>query len=226
MRPIAFFALGFAPLIAMIMYLYFRKRNDKEFSRLMVYSFLTGATGVVLLVAAELISAKLGLTQLSSLKRIIFYSFITIGGSAELGKFIVFRYLVINKQAIRKPIDAITFSTMTALGFSTIALVLYTLNLFTPQSHFPATLYPLIFVPANILFAVIMGFFVGMAKFVKGRIVFSLTGLLGAAFFHGIFNFCLLTNDFKLLSLFSFGSAVIVLILVIKAASTLPEASN
>ena len=226
MRPIATITIGLAPLIAIFMYIYFRKRNDSGFSRLLLFSFLAGGAGVLVLLAAETISAWLGLSELLSLKRILFYSFITIGGSAEFGKFIILRYFILEKKEIRKPIDAITFSIMTALGFSTFALLFFSFNLFNIQAHFPSTLYAFIFVPANILFSVILGFFVGMAKFLNARIVYSLTGLIGAVFFHGIFNFCLLTSDFKLLSLFSFGSTVIVLILGLKAAFTVPEPSN
>jgi len=226
MRPIATITLGLAPLIAIFMYIYFKKRSDSQFSRLLLFSFLAGGAGVLILMAAETISGMFGLNELLSLKRILFYSFITIGGSAEFGKFIILRYFIIDKKEIRKPIDAITFSIMTALGFSTVALLFFIFNLFNIKANFPATLYAFVFVPANILFSVIMGFFVGMAKFLNARIVYSMTGLIGAVFFHGIFNFCLLTNDFKLLSLFSFGSTVIVLILGLKAAFTVPEPSN
>ena len=226
MRPIAYFALAIAPLIAITMYIYFNKRNDSSFSRLLLFSFLAGGAGIVIMLIAEALSEKFGLNELGSLKRLLFFSFITVGGSSELGKWIVVRYFIMDKMAVRKPIDAITFSIMTALGFSSVALIFFTIGLFGIKEHFPPTLYAIIFVPANILFSVILGFFVGMAKFLKTHIVFSLTGLLGAAFFHGIFNFCLLTSDFKLLSLFSFGSTVIVFILALKAAYTVPEPSN
>jgi hypothetical protein len=53
--------------------------------------------------------------------------------------------------------------------------------------------------------------------------MFTLTGLFGAAFFQGLFIFTLVTQDFKLLSLFAFGSTIIVFILGIKAAMTEPE---
>jgi hypothetical protein len=135
------------------------------------------------------------------------------------------------KKENRKPIDTIIFSIMTAMGFSTLVLMLFATGLFNMQSlnlqlPFPVTLYAFVYVFATILFSVIMGFFTGMARFLKGRFVYSLTGLLVAVFFHGIFNFCLLTNDFKLLSLFAFGSTVIVFFLTIKAANTEPEPSN
>ncbi|MEI7661213.1 MAG: PrsW family glutamic-type intramembrane protease [Bacteroidota bacterium] len=226
MRPIANLTLCIAPLIAIFMYLYFKNRSYSGFSRLQLFSFLGGGAGVLVLVASQAISYRMGLDDLGSLKRTIFYSFVTIGGSAELGKFIILRYFIVKKNLVAKPIDIINFSIMTSLGFSTLALLFFVCNLFNIQTHFPPTLYAFIFVPANILFSVIMGFFVGMARFLKVRFVYSLTGLVGAVFFHGIFNFCLLTSDFKLLSLFSFGSTIIVLVLGMKAAVSLPERSN
>jgi len=218
--------IGFAPFLALIIFLYLNRRDNRDLSRLLVHSFIAGMAGVILLILAELISVKLGLGSLRSLKRIIFYSFITIGGSSELGKFIVFRYYIIKKKQITRPVDAITLAVMTSLGFTTVALILFIINFMGIRENFPPTLYTFVIVPANIMFSVIMGFFVGMAKFLKTRIVFSLTGLVGAAFFHGIFNFCMLTNDFRLLSLFSFGSTAIVLVLGLKAAFTNPAQSQ
>lgn len=226
MRPVAYAMILVAPLLALAVYFYFSKRYDHALRQLLANSFLAGIAGIIFLLAAEYLSLILGLSSLRSLNRILFYSFITIGGSSELGKFIMFRYYIIPKKQITRPIDAIAFAVMTSLGFSFISLILFVCNLMSIREYFPPTLYASVIIPANIMFSVIMGFFVGMAKFLKARIVFSLTGLLGAAFFHGIFNFCMLTSDFKLLSLFSFGSTIIVLVLVLKAAFTNPEPSD
>lgn len=225
MRPLAYITLSFAPIIAIAMLIYFGQRYNKSYSRLLIQAFLCGAAGVTVLLAAESLSSLLGLNDIRSLKRTLFFSFVTFALSSEIGKFILYRYYIIPKKQIDRPIHGITFSIMTALGFSTFSLIIFMVDPFGIQASFPYTLYTFVMVPANIMFSVIMGFFVGMAKFMKARFVFSLTGLLGAAFFHGIFTFCLLTNDFKLLSLFSFGSTVIVFILGLKAAYTVPEPS-
>ncbi|MEI7895916.1 MAG: PrsW family glutamic-type intramembrane protease [bacterium] len=226
MRPVVYVMLGVAPFTALVMYLYFKNRYQRDFGGWLVKSFLAGAVSIVVLMAAEYLSMKLGLNSLQSLKRMTFYSFITIAASSEFGKFLVFRYYIMTNKRINRPIDAVTFAIMTSLGFSSIALFLFVFNYAGIQANFPVTLYTLVFVPANVIFSVIMGFFIGMAKVLKARIMFSLTGLFGAVFFHGVFNFCMLTNDFKLLSLFSFGSTLIVLVLGLKAASSNPEPSG
>jgi len=223
MRPIVYITLTFAPVVALAMYLYLGRKYGKAFQKVLIQSFIAGLLGVSVLVVAKILSTLLGLNDLRSIKRLLFYSFITIGLASELGIFILYRYYIIPKKAIDKPIHGITMSVMTALGFCTLALPGFMLNLFPTQPAYPATLYAFIFVPANILFAVIMGFFVGMGKFIKTYFMFTITGLLGAAFFQGLFIFTLMTSDFKLLSLFAFGSTVIVFVLGIKAAVTEPE---
>ncbi len=209
--------------MAGVLYFYFHRRNGKAFSSLLVKSFFLGMLGVVVLIAAQYLSSLLGLNELRNLKRTLFYSFVTVGFASELGMYIIYRYVIIPRELIDKPIHGITFSIMVALGFSTIRILLFILDPLGIRSLFPETLYAFVFVPANLIFAVIMGFYVGMAKFLKSRFVYNMTGLFAAAFFHGLFNFCLLTKDFKLLSLFAFGSTVIVFILGIKASYTKPE---
>lgn len=226
MRPFAYITLAFAPLLAIAMYFYFTNRYNRDYGRLLVISFFTGAMGIAILFLAETLSAWLGLNDIRGLKRTVFFSFITFALSSEIGKFILYRYYIIPHRIIDRPIHGIIFSIMTSLGFSTLSLALFMLDPFGLQRYFPYTLFAFVVVPANIMFAVIMGFFVGMAKFMKARFFFSLMGMLGAAFFHGIFAFCLITNDFKLLSLFSFGSTIIVFILGLKAAYTRPEPSD
>ena len=223
MNPIVYVTLAFAPIIAGIMIFYFSKKNDRNFTSLLLKSYFLGMLGIVVVIIAQYISSLLGLNDLRTLKRIIFYSFVTVGFGSELGIYIILRYFINPKEPVDKPIYGITFAVMVALGFCTVQILYFILDPMNISSLFPQTLYTFVFVPANIMFAIIMGFYVGMAKFIRTRFVYNMTGLFAAAFFAGIFNFCLLTKDFKLLSLFAFGSMVIVFVLGIKAASTKAE---
>ena len=225
MRPIIYITLIFAPLVIMVMYGYFSRRQNTSYTGLLLKSYAWGMLAALILIAALILSQYLGLNDLRNLKRSIFFSFVTIGFSAELGKFLITRYLIIPKKQIDRPIDAITFSISVAMGFATIGLLVFLTNIIPIKNLYPYTLLSLIYIPANILFAVILGFFLGMSKFFKNRIIYSICGLFCTTFFHGIFTFCLVTHDFKLLSLFAFGCTVIVFILGLKAAYTRIEAS-
>lgn len=223
MRPLVYITLSFAPVMAALLLAYFANKNGRAFAMLLLKSFLLGMASVVVLFLAQVMSDYLGLNELRNLKRTLFYSFITVGLASELGMFIVFRYWIVTNPIIDKPVHGIAFSIMVALGFSTSRLVYFMIDPLGISELFPITLYTFVFVPANLIFAVFIGFFTGMARFLKSQFVYDMTGLFAATFFHGLFNFCLLSKDFKLLSLFAFGSMVIVFILGIKASVTKPE---
>ena len=223
MKSITYVTLFFAPAIAAILYFYLNNKSTGKFGSLFLKSYFAGFAGAVILLAALTISGWLGWNALTSLKRTLFFTFITVGFSSELGKYLFFRYYVMPHREIDRPLNAITYSVMVTLGFTTITLILYFLNIFKLQSIYPSTMFPFIYVPASLIFAVIMGFFVGFSRFLSFAFLYSVMGLLGAAFFHGIFKFCLVTHDFKLLTLFAFGSCLIVLVLIVKATLARPD---
>jgi hypothetical protein len=80
--------------------------------------------------------------------------------------------------------------------------------------------------PASIIFGVIMGFFIGLGKLRHMRFIDSMTGLAAAVFFHGLYDFCLLTHDLKLMWAFFIGSAIIALSLGIAAIRIHQEAKS
>jgi RsiW-degrading membrane proteinase PrsW (M82 family) len=218
MQTITYLTLLISPLVALSIYYYFRNQRSPEFSQRIWHSWLAGMASAIILIMAAYLSDKIGISELRNLKRTLFFSFITLAGCAETGKFIALRYIMIRRNVRLSPFDTILVSVNVALGFSTVAMIIFMLNIFNIGFHIPITLYSLAFVPANLLFSVVMGFFIGMARYLRIHIVYSLTGLLAAVIFHGIFNFCILTRDYKLLSLFAFGSTVIVFVLALKAA--------
>ena len=111
---------------------------------------------------------------------------------------------------------------MTSLGFTTAAVLLFIFNLYESKPPYPMNMYLLLATPSNIIFGIVMGFFIGLSKFVESRFIYSLAGLVAASFFNGLFKFCLITHDYKLLNIFAFGSALIIVILIIRASNYRP----
>jgi protease PrsW len=223
MGAVVYISLLFAPVMAFAIYFYLKNRYDANFSVLLTRSYLAGILSTLIYLAVFLIAKWSGLANPVTLKRMLFFSFFVAGFGSEFSKFIFFRYYVIPHPVIDKPIHAITFSVMTALGFSTITQIYFLCDFFELQSYYPSVMYAFVNVPSNLIFSIIMGFFIGLSRFVNAKMIYSVIGLFGAAFFHGIFKFCLLAKDYKLLSLFAFGSAIIVLVLIIKALFTNTE---
>lgn len=206
------------PILAFLLYFYVRYRFRQANCKLFYKSYFWGILSVILPAVVYLILYQKGYTNLSNLRRILFYSFVGIGFAQELGKFIVLRYFLLPSPNFKSPSDGILYSLMINLG--SMSLIGILILVFIPQVS------PFILIGSlgvSIIFAVIMGFFVGLGKVRHNRFVDSSTGLFGASFFHGSFQFIIETHDFKLMVAFIAGSLIITLLLLFKAINITDE---
>lgn len=142
---------------------------------------------------------------------IIFYC---SGFSSEFAKFLILRYYFQPKENFKGPLDGIIYSFLISLGFATVATVLYAYNVMGVHVNL---LFLFTYALANIVFAILLGFFVGLDKTRKNRFIDSMTGLLTATFFHGLYILCFLTKDYRLLIILAVGSIIITILLTLKS---------
>ena len=222
MNTISYIASCISPASALIFYIYLVLRNNKRFGNLLIKSYIAGAIGSIILVLSLYIADLTGLASFSNLYDTLFFSFIFLGFGSELGKFLVYRFYVLPKPEVDTPIHSMAFSVMVALGFTTVTVFLFVFNLYDSKPPYPGNMYLLLAAPSNIIFAVVMGFFVGMSKFIESKLSYALFGLLAASFFNGLFKFCLISHDYKLLNIYAFGAGLVGMVLIIRAISYRP----
>jgi RsiW-degrading membrane proteinase PrsW (M82 family) len=161
---------------------------------------------ILLVLAMQLIASYFQLDVLSNIRRVLFYALVIMAFFAELGKFFFLKGFVSTKSEFKTPVDGIIFSVMISMGFATMNNILSLITIpdlnVNVANAFTAG-------PANVIFGIMMGFFVGLGKLRKVRLIDSMTGLGAAVFFHALYAFCLLTKDYKLLLAFFIGSAII-----------------
>lgn len=207
-------SLILAPLVAAIIIgLVWVKRDKYRYPQL-ISSFVLGMISIVVVLLFMYVADQYYLNAFRNLRREIFYSFVVMGLGSELGKFVILRYHNFNKSSFNGPLDGIVYSVMISMGFAFIGNILYFILPYYTDIDF---LYAVTVVFANLFFAVIMGFFVGIAKTRENKFVDSMTGLLAASFFHALFNFCFITEDLRLLGFFGIGAFIIVIMLYYKA---------
>jgi RsiW-degrading membrane proteinase PrsW (M82 family) len=106
--------------------------------------------------------------------------------SEELSKFLVIRYFCYPQKRFDQPLDGIVYSVMVSMGFATIENINYVLT----HGYSTAFVPMFLSVPAHATFGVVMGYFIGKAKFDSANSFNHLfTGLLIAVIFHGTFDF-------------------------------------
>ncbi len=208
-------------LFLFLFYMHFKFRI-KSYKRIMGAVFL-GIIGFMVFAALNYIATRLDLASARSLRRTIFYSFIIIGFGSELIKFIILRLFFYPNRDFTGPVDGIVYSLFISSGFTITASILYNLDLVI---SLPNLIFIYTYSIASIIFAVILGFFTGLEKMRKNRIIDSLTGVSAATFFHGIYMFCFFTEDYMLLGLFGVVSTIIAVIFGIRALSITNDPMN
>lgn len=207
-----------SPILAILLYVYMKYRFSGGYFGLFIRSYFWGLFSSIFAGIIFFVAYKLGYVELKNLRRILFYSFFVIGFGQELGKFIILRYLMLPSKYFKTPSDGILYSLMISFGALTAynavtLLILPTANTSILISH----------ALVSIVYAVVMGFFVGMGNVRNNRMVDSLTGLFGAAFFHGSYEFIMQTQDRLLLWPFLVGSAIITFLLIVKSVQISDE---
>lgn len=203
-------AIAIAPGVAIALLIYMLDWRDREPVRLLIRCFLLGmlSTGIPLLM--QLYAASRGWSASnSSILQTAIFAFGIVGLSEELGKYIMLRFYAYPKRAFNEPFDGIVYSVMIGMGFATTENIAYVLQ-YGIQTGW---LRMFTSVPAHATFAILMGYYVGLAKFIpQHRRTLFFTGLFWAIAFHGAFDFFLFIGD----SLFIMAGSLISLFIAVR----------
>jgi protease PrsW len=202
------------PLIAALVFFYLKYKFSHWSFSLLIKSFLWGMLSILLVLVVQLIASYFSLDRLTNIRRLLFYALVIVAFFAEFGKYFFLRGFVYPNAKFRTPVDGIIFSVMISMGFATMNNILYFINIPHLTVNIANTLTA---GPANAIFGVMMGFFIGLGKLRKIRFIDSMTGLAAAVFFHSLYAFCLLTKDYRLLWAFFIGSTIIAISLGVAA---------
>lgn len=216
MDTLSLISFFIAPALMVLMALLAFKIMDKASYKAYLSSYFLGILTVIPMIIALMVADNMNLIHERSIRRILLFSFFLVGFIAEFSKFLLLRFYFLPKEIITKPVDGILYLINISLGFVTVANVYFT---FFWSDLLPIHAINFTLPLANILFGIIMGFFLGMTKF-RTNFVDSYTGLAAAIFFQGLYNFCLLSKDYLLLGIVALGTLIIAIILSSKAINT------
>ncbi|MFT3844723.1 MAG: PrsW family glutamic-type intramembrane protease [Lacibacter sp.] len=187
------FALSVAPGIAISLYIFLKDRFNKEPKLNLIVCFLLGIVSILPAVLVQVFATKpVEKLMGDGIAYTAFFAYIIVALSEEMSKYIMLRYYAFPKKSFDEPFDGIVYSVMVGMGFATVENIGYVMQ------HGMATAFLRMFlsVPAHATFAILMGYFVGKAKFIPARKNFYLfLGVFWAVFFHGTFDFFLFLQE-------------------------------
>ncbi|MDD9267609.1 glutamic-type intramembrane protease PrsW [Paenibacillus sp. GCM10023248] len=185
MQALPIILAAIAPGLSLLAYFYLKDRYETEPIHLVIRMFVFG----VLLVYPTMVLQRALIEEFG--EGTFISSFLLSGGVEEFLKWFVLYHLIFRHEAFDEPYDGIVYAVAVSLGYATLENIIYA---FLHATSFSALMIrALLPVSAHALFGVMMGYYLGKAKFVphKARryLWFS---LLLPIFWHGLFDYILL----------------------------------
>ena len=181
----------------------------------MLVAFLLGAVISIIITSLMyyVFDYILPLDDHTSLLQLFLKAFLVVALTEEFSKYVMVWGFLQPKTWFNEPFDGIVYAVMVSMGFAAVENVMYVLQ----GGMDVALVRAFSAVPAHATFGIIMGFFMGKAKFSKNRIMWNFTGLMSAILFHGAYDFFLFINFIPGISIGAFISLIIGIILSKKA---------
>jgi len=206
--------IAIIPGLVISYYIYHIDKYEREAFTPLAICFLLGILVTFPALWAQEYLDSIGFDEIGSLLQTFVYALIGVALVEEVGKFICLTAYPYHRPFFNEPLDGIVYSVMIGMGFATFENILYA------QSYGVETILvrAITAVPAHGAFGVIMGYFVGLAKFDTERKYWLLfQGLLFAVSLHAIYDFFLLQQQYEGLM----GLALLCLYLGIKLSRKL-----
>lgn len=178
--------LAAAPGVAIALYIYLKDKHEREPLTLLLLSFFYGALSTIVTLLISWPVEALVILRKDDVVHEFIEAMFKVALIEEFSKFIFVRFILYNNKNFNEPFDGIVYAVMVSMGFATLENVLYVNN----GGFTTAILRMFTAVPAHATFAVLMGYFLGRAKFShRNEFLLSLLALGSATLFHGLYDY-------------------------------------
>lgn len=214
MNALVLLVLALAPGAAIMLFIYLKDKHEREPVGLLLISFLYGALATLITMFISVPVNLLILTKDDDVVQQFFNAFFKVALIEEFSKFFFVRFILFNNKNFNEPFDGIVYAVMVSMGFATLENVVYVYQ----YGIATGIMRMVTAVPAHATFAIIMGYFIGKAKFTHRRVFYySAVALLTAAALHGTYDYFLFISYIPGLSIGVVVSLVTCFILSRKA---------
>lgn len=213
-----------APVAAVIVYIYVKDKYEKESKRYLTLAFVLG--GVVSIIITTILylffDLFLPLPDDFSIWQQFVKAFFVVGFIEEFSKYLMVRGFLQPRTVFNEPYDGIIYAVMVSMGFAAVENIMYVIQ----GGINVAFLRAFTAIPAHATFGIIMGYYMGKAKFSKNKFKWNLIGLFTAVLFHGAYDFFLFIGFIPGISIGAFLSLIVGVILSKRAIKAHQEISH
>lgn len=185
MNVVVLLAFAVAPGICIGLFIYLKDKHEREPIGLLIKSFFYGmASVVVTLLISVPLSGFIPIDEQDLTQQAV-HAFLIVALVEEFSKYLFVRGVLFRNPNFNEPFDGIVYSVMVSMGFATLENVMYVVD----GGWSVAVLRMFTAVPAHATFAVLMGYYLGLSKFVHHKSHYGWYGLGIATLFHGAYDY-------------------------------------
>jgi len=175
--------LAILPPLLIAFYVYKQDKYDKEPKDLLIKSFLFGCFSVIPAIILELLAEDLSVFGL------FIAVFIGIALIEEGVKYFFLKKYLYPKEEFNEPMDGIVYAVMISLGFATVENIGYVFTSDEGQGLGVAVMRMFTAIPLHAVCGIILGYFVGLAKFSENSKPLLYKGLFLAILVHALYDY-------------------------------------
>ncbi|MCU4174819.1 PrsW family glutamic-type intramembrane protease [Carboxylicivirga sp. N1Y90] len=190
-----------APILIILFYVYYRDKYEKEPLGLLFSSLVAGMIICIpILFAERWASGMLAPLRTNMINSAFWDAFFVASFWEEAFKMLAVMLLVWRNKNFNERFDGIVYAVFVSLGFALVENIMYVLN--TDNGIQTGIARSFTAVPAHAMFGVMMGYHLGLARFIKSKRKMHLFHAFFYPFlFHGLYDFILMSkNDWLLLT--------------------------
>ncbi len=189
-----------APVAIILVYIYYRDKYEKEPISLLIKGLIAGMIIVIpILFAEKLVSAILPYIFTEKIGKAFGDAFLVAALCEEAFKLLAVYILIWKNPNFNERFDGIVYSVFISLGFALVENIMY---VFSNGFHVGISR-AFTAVPAHAMFGIMMGYYLGLAKFIKpSRTKYFVMAFVAPFLFHGIYDFILMVKIQWVLLLF------------------------
>jgi RsiW-degrading membrane proteinase PrsW (M82 family) len=183
--------LALAPAFVIMIYVYLRDKYEKEPIKLILKGILLGVIIIFPVGLVENYILALG-KAFEPIPKAAWDGFIAAGATEEAFKYFMVFILIWRNRNFNEKFDGIVYAVSVSLGFATVENLFY---VFSENSMQVGLLRAFTAVPGHAIFGVVMGFYLGLARFSereKGK--WLLRAFLVPWLLHGIYDFLIMSG--------------------------------
>lgn len=189
-------AASFAPAVALLMFFYLKDELEPEPVHLVMRSFFFG-----MLLVFPVSFLQFAFDIETNMTNILLVSFVHVAFTEEFFKWFVVVLFIFQHSAFKTRYDGIVYASAVSLGFAAVENLFY-ISIYGLETAIYRAVFP---VTVHALVGVLMGYYIGVAKFTnRFKTLYLSLALLIPVLFHGMYNLSLVRYSVMIYALIPF----------------------